>query len=472
MKKIGFLAFACLLFIQAVLPVMAQLNLSEIDPNQLGSITIHRFAGSTSTAPTTGTPLNGIPYTIQLVRLIPGTEPTPANLTNPGNYEEITGEGAFRATGSTVNGIASFTDLPHGIFLVTEDTLHTVTPASDRVPPFIVGIPRRAIVGEEEVWVYDVDVYPKSEADADLVFTKDVEMDWDAQLDDLVATWELQTVVPRLIGNATRVEFVDELDDRLTFIEDSVIGTFLRMENVDGTQTEVETTLQNNVHFQVSVETNNELRIALTQSGFTTLAQNAILAPNGTLTFTFRTSVSMLEADLGDITNEALLFYNTTNPTDAIRATGGPVTQFAMEIEKINVNGRHLSGAVFEVSLDEDGDYPAFPNATGNRQFTTTDGIVFIPGLQAGTYYLHEIAAPEGFRLIAESMRVTVDSSHADDTRDYVILLQIINEVEGGFILPETGGVGTILFTVVGLALIGGAVSLAMIAKRRRGQHD
>ena len=477
-KKGVLLAFAIMLFTQAVLPVIAQPNLSGIDPDARGSITINRFAGSTAAAPTSGTPLNGIPYTIQLVRLRSDIDPATDDLRDPASFEVITGAGAFSETASTVNGIVSFDDLPQGIFLVTEGT-HTVTPEGDRVAPFIVGIPRRVMQGEgenaTEVWVYDVVVYPKSEADVELSFAKDVEMEWDADLDDLVATWELQTVVPRLIGNATHFEFVDPLDSRLTLVPNSVVGTYQRAVEVEDVMTTVAHTLDPVTHFTYSIGSDDELRIILTQAGMDHLAAYAITAPSpdGTLVFTFRTHVSMLEADLGDITNEALLLFNTTDEEEGIRAAGGPVTQFAMEIEKIDVNGTRLSEATFEVFLDEDRDYPAFPNASGvNRSFTTTNGVVFIPGLQAGTFYLYETASPEGFRPILDSLQVVINESHGDETREYVVLLQVVNEVEGGFYLPVTGGVGTILFTVVGLGLIGGAVTLAIIAKRRRRTHN
>jgi len=52
----------------------------------------------------------------------------------------------------------------------------------------------------------------------------------------------------------------------------------------------------------------------------------------------------------------------------------------------------------------------------------------------------------------------------------FSVTASTVNGVEGGVTLPQTGGVGTILFIVVGLVLIGGAISFALIAKRRRGR--
>jgi len=465
-KIIGVCIFVCMLCTQMMLPALAQPNLSGIDPNRPGSITIHRFAGSTATAPTTGIPLNGIPYTVTLVRLIPGTEPTPANLRNAANFEPVTGADAFSQTLYTANGIASFTDLPQGIFLVTEGE-HTVTPEGDRVAPFIVGIPRRSADGED--WLYDVDVYPKSEADTVLDLEKELDLAWDPTLEALVATWTLETTIPRLMGNATRFEFIDELDTRLTFIPGSVIGTYLRMEEIEGVLTQVEATLPASA-FTASLDENHMLSIALTQAGIDHLAAYATPAPDGTLTFTFRTSVASGEENLGLLTNDATLYYNENEIPVNVPPTE---TLFGIEVEKIDVSGALLDGAVFELFLDAAGEYPAFLNATGNNmRFTTVDGVVFIPNLLAGTFYLQEVEAPEGFDLITTRMPVTVSTANVNPDRNYVVTVQVVNEVEGGFVLPETGGTGAMILTVVGLALIGTALSLVMIIRYRRGRHD
>jgi LPXTG-motif cell wall-anchored protein len=92
-----------------------------------------------------------------------------------------------------------------------------------------------------------------------------------------------------------------------------------------------------------------------------------------------------------------------------------------------------------------------------------------------GQFYLQEVQPPPGFRSITTIMPISISASFVDSDRNHIVTAQVVNEVEGGFTLPETGGVGTILFTVFGLALIGGAVSLALIVRHRRSrsnQHD
>lgn len=463
--KLGLFLLACLMLAQINLPLLVEAD--ELPP--LGRITIHRFAGATSEYPTQGTPLNGIPYRVERVRLMAGVEQTPENLRNPANFEPMTGADEFYQEGMTIMGVANFPYLPRGIYLVTE-LPHTITPESDRVAPFIVGIPRRGIGEESDEWIYEVDIYPKSDEDTPVLFDKELELVWDEDLGELVAEWTLEATIPRLIGNATRFEFLDPLASSLTFIPGSVIGSYYRMEGAGETVTQVRATLPADT-FTATVDENNVLSIALTQAGFAHLSANAILAPDGTIGFTFRTRISMEEADLGAITNSASLYYNDED--GQYTETPPPVDyHFALEIEKIDVNGDRISEATFELFFDEAGTQPVFPVEGVNTAFTTTNGLIFIPSLQEGVIYIRETQAPDGFRPNTSMMRVIIDESVTTSERPFVVELQVVNEVEGGFVLPETGGAGTIIFTAIGLALIGGAISLAMMAKNRRRRHE
>jgi len=461
-QKLSLFILACIIFAQASVPVRAE-------DEQLGRITIHRFAGTTSEYPTEGTPLNGIPYRVERVRLISGTPQTAENLRNPANFEPMTGADEFYQEAITLMGIANFPYLPRGLYLVTE-LPHTITPESDRVAPFIVGIPRRGVGEDADEWIYDVDVFPKSDEDTPVVFEKELELIWDEDLGELVAEWSLTSTIPRLIGNATRFEFIDPLLDSLTFIPNSVVGTYYRMEGTGESATQVRATLLANT-FEADVDGDNDLSIALTTEGFSHLSANALLAPDGTLTFTFRTRLATDEDDLGPITNTARLYYNEEE--GQYTETPPPVEyHFALEIEKIDVNGDRVGEATFELFFDEARTQPVFPVDGVNTSFTTTNGLVYIPFLQEGVIYIEETEAPAGFRPNTGMMRVVIDEDVTTSERRFVVELQIVNEVEGGFVLPETGGVGTVIFTAVGLALIGGAVSLAYVAKNRRRSHD
>ncbi len=96
-----------------------------------------------------------------------------------------------------------------------------------------------------------------------------------------------------------------------------------------------------------------------------------------------------------------------------------------------------------------------------------------INGLKAGTYWLKETKAPDGYNLLKNDIKITVknnkDGSYEiskDDTKAENNIVKIVNTP--GSQLPETGGTGTLLLTAVGALL----VAVAMIRFMRRKQEN
>lgn len=111
-----------------------------------------------------------------------------------------------------------------------------------------------------------------------------------------------------------------------------------------------------------------------------------------------------------------------------------------------------------------------------------SEGKINIFGLDAGTYWLVETKTKPGFE--AKELKVTINPNFGygtsipnlgivDDEKDYVSIIkenlnkieldtgvnvEVVNRVKG--LLPETGSIGTIIFTLVGLALITLAISM------------
>lgn len=109
------------------------------------------------------------------------------------------------------------------------------------------------------------------------------------------------------------------------------------------------------------------------------------------------------------------------------------------------------------------------------NEITTDDtGKFSITGLDAGTYYLTETAAPNGFNQLKDRIEVTVgedgsvtyklpdtQNAVAADTQDGILV-----ENKAGALLPSTGGIGTTIFYVVGGILVVGAGVLLITKKR------
>ena len=110
--------------------------------------------------------------------------------------------------------------------------------------------------------------------------------------------------------------------------------------------------------------------------------------------------------------------------------------------------------------------YAVVPVTVGGEKLVlTTDenGFAISPELPCDTYFLVETKAPAGYNLPAEAFRVTVRSS----VMTTVETVEIPNQ--RGNILPETGGIGTTVFTATGALLILLAGTM-LIADRRRAR--
>lgn len=142
---------------------------------------------------------------------------------------------------------------------------------------------------------------------------------------------------------------------------------------------------------------------------------------------------------------------------------------------KVNASEEGLPGAEFVISraVGEylQADYSWGPKDSA-RVFTSgTDGRFEVKGLAYGSYSLEEIKAPEvdgvQYRLLGEPVPFTVDANsyYSDpmaisdpDADPTAAAAEIINRPE--MRLPQTGGMGTLLFSILGLSLMGTSAKL------------
>lgn len=116
------------------------------------------------------------------------------------------------------------------------------------------------------------------------------------------------------------------------------------------------------------------------------------------------------------------------------------------------------------------------------------DGVLVFTGLGAGTYTITEIKAPDGYNLLTEPITVQIGwaapTEGAKDCTWSIVdqdgdvtynveadIFEVTVENNKGTELPETGGMGTTLFYLIGGILVIGAAVL-LVAKKRMNSEE
>ena len=198
--------------------------------------------------------------------------------------------------------------------------------------------------------------------------------------------------------------------------------------------------------------------------------------------------------------NNAYLEYgndlgNTTTTTPVQEKT----PTFPLQIKKFADGVKYLEGATFRIyrsEADAQGNRNAIAVTGSNGSYTvnpvqTGEGLDYdmvsaktevgsgfnlkLNGLAAGDYWIVETDAPEGYNGVTAPIKVAVTVSADNDVNNWTISKNDIAETDKvidienstGSMLPGTGGMGTILFTVIGVALVI-AVAGSFVVSRRR----
>lgn len=191
----------------------------------------------------------------------------------------------------------------------------------------------------------------------------------------------------------------------------------------------------------------------------------------------------------------------TTTPSEAKTPTY-PLQIHKYEKDKVN---EYLAGATFRLYNSEedankdqnpiavtgsDGNYTVDPVQAGDNkkydmvsvaaQLAEHKGMnLRLNGLKAGVYWLMETQAPDGYNGVTAPIKITIAKSQNDNVNDWIItkgdgqeetdkVIDIENTT--GTILPGTGGMGTVLFTVIGVALVLIIAASFVISRRKRAE--
>lgn len=234
--------------------------------------------------------------------------------------------------------------------------------------------------------------------------------------------------------------------------------------------------------------------------------ENTPVATGDKIVVTYEAYINKDASHTDPATNKVHLEYSN-NPNGSGKGESTPseskVYTYEIKIEKFYKDGTNgevkLPGATFTLTTNEtdstsgiDLIQDAAVGTTGlvyhvkghdetgtSTKVVTTDatGVITIKGLKEGTYYLHETAAPTGFNKLTRPIKIQITAGTGD-------LRQFTYNVNGkdntpndttikvenvkGVMLPETGSIGTIGLTALGVAV----VLLGVFAPRKKKKEN
>ena len=197
-----------------------------------------------------------------------------------------------------------------------------------------------------------------------------------------------------------------------------------------------------------------------------------------------------------------LKFSNNPNGGGTGETPEDKVIVFTYELDTTKIdadNKKKLSGAEFKL-INKDGKYATIENDkvtgwvvddnAGSTLVSGDNGLFRVIGLDAGVYKLKETKAPGGYNLISAPIEFTIaatttngqtwdglpgsaltkleitvnNETTSGSTSTGIVSMNVENK--SGSTLPETGGIGTTIFYVVGVILMLGAGVLLVTKKR------
>ena len=370
---------------------------------------------------------------------------------------------------------------------------------------YVVAVPGATLANAKSQYATLVSVH-STKVDADIkgdlpTVDKKVQVDGtgkdatDAKIGDTL-TFTLTSTIPDMSAYDTYTfNFKDTLSKGLTF------GQFksVKVENV---------TLTENTDYTVTTPTasnNNTLTVAM--KDFKT-KQQANAGKKITVTYTATLNENAVVGGAGNVNSAKIQYSNnpSTNGTGESEPSKVRVFTYGFTVDKYTGDqytdaATRLAGAEFTLA-HKDGSAISFVqvsagSATANAVYrvakagetgTTTittpaNGKVVFEGLKNGEYTLTETKAPAGYNKLASAIGVKVNGqNNGTDTTNATVTITYNNDNgndynqtasngvipvqnKSGAILPGTGGMGTIAFTVIGVLVI--ALGVAWTLKRK-----
>lgn len=196
------------------------------------------------------------------------------------------------------------------------------------------------------------------------------------------------------------------------------------------------------------------------------LEKNAFYTEGGKVEVIFTTKLVANPTKIGSAipNTDGLKYTNNSGNESEVKGNTVNVYTYMVSVNKVDADAQTTKLANAKIGIFKT--QACTDNDKIDEAITNTDGVAaFTYKFAEGTYYVKEIAAPDGYNLNTSVFEVKIEKG-SSALSNGIHNTTTITDTKSK--LPETGGAGTLAFTIVGGSLIVAAgILLAIVLKKR-----
>ena len=457
-----------------------------------------------------------------------------ANATSAKNaLETAVKNGGVAMTETDATGHTSASGLEQGLYLMVETRVpENVTSTCN---PFLISLPMTTVDGSEWIYdivTYPKNQTGNPDLSKTVRESKNSTGKNTGSLTDIkdgfehtatasvgdTVDYQILSTLPTITSKASSLSeytYVDTMSKGIRYNKQDVVIEFFKDA---GCTDKIATWAEDSGKFTVVYDdTQNAMTIKMTESGLSEINESESVYTDSvkrgysdcTMRITYAATLTS-DAKMGDTDNpnEVELTWKRTNTTyfDTLEDCCHVYTYGVDILKQFSDNGGNLRNVKFTLHNDTDDCYIIAEQKDGvyyTKGFTSkkSDATTFIPnaqghiivkGLEDDSYSLTETATDKGYVLLKEAVKIiittkennacekcgaklltasaTVNGKDVTMTDSKAIVpMTVVNNP--GFDLPKTGGYGTWMFTIGGVALLGAAAFIVIRSRKHKSEQ-